>query len=438
MESSSSPTSEPWILRGGEVIDGRGGPRYAADVAIRDGRIEGTVLDVTGHVVAPGFIDMHAHSDLAVLADKSHLAKIAQGVTLEVVGRDGLGYAPVTKPVLAQVCTQIAGWNGESDLDYSWRSVADYLAKVDEGCAVNVAVLVPHGTVRMTVIGTGDRPATHAELEAMRQIVADGLRDGAVGMSTGLTYTPGMYASDAEIIHALAAVEQHRGYYCPHHRNYGADVIAGYQACLDIAAAANVPLHLAHRHVNYPQNKGRAGEVLAAIDLAVDAGLDVTLDSYPYLAGATYLSSLMPSWAHQEGPAGVARLLNQAESREEILREIEIEGSDGNHGVPMDWTSIVVSSVRRSNNSWAVGASIADLATSSAASSVVASLTRRRLAQLPNDTRPLPSVAIYDQLLRHPRSAGRGIDRTSPADAPAALPEASTPAPAAAEWTSSS
>lgn len=169
-----------------------------------------------------------------------------------------------------------------------------------------------------------------------------------------------MYASDAEIIHALAAVEQHRGYYCPHHRNYGADVIAGYQACLDIAAAANVPLHLAHCHVNYPQNKGRAGEVLTAIDLAVDAGLDVTLDSYPSLAGATYLSSLMPSWAHQEGPAGVARLLNQAESREEILREIEIEGSDGNHGVPMDWTSIVVSSVRRSNNSWAVGASIAD------------------------------------------------------------------------------
>lgn len=370
----NSVTTQRWILHGGSVIDGTGRPRYRADVVLSGGSIEavappGTIgatgdanlLDVSGHVVAPGFIDMHAHSDLAVLADKAHLAKVAQGVTLEVLGQDGLGYFPVTEPVLAQVRSQIAGWNGEPDLDYSWRTVGDYLARVDQGCAVNAAVLVPHGTVRMTVIGTEDRPATTSELEAMRDIVAAGLRDGAMGMSTGLTYTPGMYASDEEIVHALGAVAELGGYYCPHHRNYGADIMAGYQACLDIAAAAGVPLHLAHSHVNHPQNKGRAGEVLAAIDQALNAGVDITLDTYPYLAGATYLSALLPSWMHQEGPIGVLRLLDQPDTRRRVLRELEVVGSDGNHGLPVDWTSVVVSSVRQTQNQPMVGHSIASL-----------------------------------------------------------------------------
>ena len=365
------------VLTGGDVVDGWGGPRYAADVVIADGRIEGirpsagrrdheadgeaTVLDVSGRVVAPGFIDMHAHSDLAVLADKSHVAKVAQGVTLEVVGQDGLGYAPVTEAVLAHVRRQIAGWNGEPELDYSWRSLADYLDEVDKGCAVNVAVLVPHGSVRMMVMGTAARAASEAELERIRQIVADGLRDGAMGMSTGLTYTPGMYASDEEIAHALAAVTELGGYYCPHHRNYGSHVVDGYQACLDLAATARVPLHLAHCHVNFPQNKGRAVEVLAAIDGATAKGLDVTLDAYPYLAGATYLSALLPSWAHENGPGGVMELVSGADGRRQILHEIEVAGSDGHHGVPMDWSTIAVASVRRRENAWAIGLTIAEI-----------------------------------------------------------------------------
>ena len=366
--------AERWVLRGGEVIDGLGGPRVTADVVIAGGRVAEVlasgaqapagahILDVSGHVVTPGFIDMHAHSDLAVLSDRAHLAKVAQGVTLEVVGQDGLGYAPVTDSVMTQVRRQIAGWNGEPDLDYSWRTIAEYLERVDAASAVNVAILVPHGSVRMMVMGTDDRPATDAELKEMRRIIASGLRDGAMGMSTGLTYTPGMYASDAELVDALAAVAEHGGYYCPHHRNYGADVIAGYQACLDVAEAAGVPLHLTHCHVNFSQNAGRAAEVLAAIDSAVARGLDVTLDSYPYLAGATYLAALLPSWTQQGGPEEVLQLLRDPASRSRILAEIEVEGSDGNHGVPVDWTAVVITSVRHPDNTAAVGSSIAELA----------------------------------------------------------------------------
>ncbi|MBK5189223.1 MAG: amidohydrolase family protein, partial [Gemmatimonadaceae bacterium] len=138
------------VLRGGVIVDGLGTPRYASDVLIEAGKITrilepgapasgADTIDVSGLVISPGFIDMHAHSDLAVLADRDHAAKVGQGVTLEVVGQDGLGYAPVTDEVMAQTRGQIAGWNGDPDLDYTWRSVADYLALVDRGAPVNVA-----------------------------------------------------------------------------------------------------------------------------------------------------------------------------------------------------------------------------------------------------------------------------------------------------------
>lgn len=359
------------ILRGGEIIDGRGGPRYAADIVIRAGKIDrilppgaaasGRELDISRLVVAPGFIDMHAHSDLAVLADEQHLSKVAQGITLEVVGQDGIGYAPVTTEIMAQTQSQIEGWNGRPELDYSWRSVADYLDRVDRGAPVNVAVLVPHGSVRMTVMGTALRAATAAELAEMRAIIARGLADGAVGLSTGLTYAPGMYASDDEILHALGAVKEHGGFYCPHHRNYGSRVVAAYTECLQLAERAGVPIHLAHCHINFPANRGRAVEVLAAIDEAAAAGLDVTLDSYPYLAGATYLAALLPSWAHADGDRATMALLGGDSSRRRILKAMEEDGSDGHHGMPIDWSTVSISSVAHQHNDWAVGKTISEL-----------------------------------------------------------------------------
>lgn len=369
-----------WILRGGDVIDGHGGARYPANVHISAGRISAIlpsptaaatpepqgdnarVLDVTGLVIAPGFIDMHAHSDLAVLADPEHLAKVRQGVTLEVVGQDGLGYAPVTDATMAATRAQIAGWNGAPELDYSWRSIADYLERVDRGTPTNVAVLVPHGTTRMNVMGMDAASASPEQLERIREYVAQGMRDGAVGMSTGLSYPPGMYASDAELEDALAAVREHDGYYCPHHRNYGSAVIEGYGDCLTLARQAGVPLHLAHCHVNFPLNAGRAPEVLAAIDDAIAAGGDVTLDAYPYLASATYLASMLPGWAQSEGADAALALLAQPESRARILHEIEVTGSDGQHGVPVDWQTISISAVSDPENEWAIGHTIAELA----------------------------------------------------------------------------
>lgn len=362
------------VVSGGRIIDGTGGPSRPADLVLSHGRIShvvapgaggahGRTIDVTGLVVAPGFIDMHAHSDLALLTDPAHEAKVCQGVTLEVLGQDGLGYAPVTDDTVEPIRARISAWNGTPELDYSWRSVGGYLDRIDAGSATNAAYLVPHGNVRMAVVGEEDRPPSDAELDRMRAMVAQGMDEGAHGLSTGLTYAPGMYASDEEIVALLEPVRAGGGYYCPHHRNYGSRVVESYQECLDVARRAHVPLHLAHCHVNFPRNRGRAPEVLDAIDEAtVGYGLDVTLDSYPYQAGATCLAAPLPGWAQEGGTSATLDHLRDPDIRARILREVECEGTDGNHGVPMDWGTLVVTGTIDPALSWAVGHSIADLA----------------------------------------------------------------------------
>ncbi|GAA3047776.1 hypothetical protein GCM10020000_29940 [Streptomyces olivoverticillatus] len=183
------------VLRNATVIDGTGEtPPYRADVGLAEGRIaaicrEGRgggkrpsgrrVIDAQGLALSPGFIDMHAHSDLALLADPAHEAKAAQGVTLEVLGQDGLSYAPVDDRTLDEVRTRITGWNGDGrDVAFDWRTVGEYLDRLDRGVAVNAAYLVPQGTVRMLAVGWEDRPATAAETGHMRRLVAEGLEQG--------------------------------------------------------------------------------------------------------------------------------------------------------------------------------------------------------------------------------------------------------------------
>lgn len=360
------------LLRGGRVVDGSGLSAFDADVLLAGGRIqrllppgspsEGDPVDVSGLVVAPGFIDMHAHSDLAVLTDKEHLAKTLQGVTLEVCGQDGLSYAPASARTLSRMVEQLAGWNGTPELAYDWRTVGEFLDRVDQGAAVNVAYLVPHGTVRLEVVGEADRPPSDAELARMIELVDRGLQDGAVGLSTGLTYAPGIFADDAELTALCRPLRRRGGYHCTHHRNYGARVVEGYREAIDLGRRAGVPLHLAHCHVNFPQNRGRAGEVLAAVDAAIDAGLDVSLDSYPYLAGATFLHALLPAWAQNGGRERLLSALDDRDARARLIEALEDVGSDGHHGIRVDWETIVVSSVSAPRLRPAVGRTIAELA----------------------------------------------------------------------------
>ena len=362
------------LIRDALVVDGSGAPGFAADVVVDGGRIRAVtapgrgpsarrILRADGRVLAPGFIDLHAHSDLQILADPAHTAKVSQGVTCELLGQDGLSFAPVDEPTREVIRRQVVGWNGQpADVDVSWHTVGGYLDRLDRGIACHAAYLVPQGTVRMLVVGNDDRRASARERAQMVALVRRGLAEGAVGMSSGLTYPPGMFADDDELVELCRVVGDAGGFYAPHHRSYGAGALAAYAEMIEVCRRAGCALHLTHATMNFEPNRGRAGELLAMIDAALDAGADITLDSYPYLPGSTTLAALLPSWAAAGGPdALLARLGDQA-ARARIADALDRVGSDGCHGCVVDWSTIQISGVGSPELSAAVGRSVAELA----------------------------------------------------------------------------
>lgn len=365
------------VYRGATVVDGTGTERYSADVVVEGARVvailragDGQVLnlpsgaieiDADGLVLAPGFIDMHAHSDLAVLEGSAHRAKILQGVTTEVIGQDGLGYAPLDDTTASVIPAQIAGWNGQP-APVDWRTVGDMLAAIDTATAANVAVLVPQGNLRMMTVGHENRQATRAELRQMTELLSAALDAGAFGMSSGLTYTPGMYASTAELEALCRVVAERGGYWAPHTRSYGAAALDAYREALDIGRRTGCPIHLTHATMNFVPNRGRAAELLALIDEAIADGVDVTIDTYPYLPGATTLTALLPSRLAEGGDliAGIRML--DADDREQVRVEVEEIGCDGFHGERADWSTIEIVGTANSALGHFVGKTIEEIA----------------------------------------------------------------------------
>ena len=270
------------VIRGGRVIDGAGNPWYRADVGIAGGRIAAVgrvdepaerVIDASGLFVCPGFVDMHTHSDLQLLVNPPHEPKVMQGVTLDVIGQDGVSYAPVTDEVLEQLRGQLAGWNDDPPgFDWSWRSVGEYLDRLNRDGSRSTP-RISRRTGRSGWSRWAPRTARRRTTSAhMKRLLGEALADGAVGLSTGLTYTPGMYADDDEIVALLEVVREHGGCTAPHHRSYGKRALEAYADCMEIARRSGVPLHFAHAHLGFPVNKGRAPELLAMIDQARDDG----------------------------------------------------------------------------------------------------------------------------------------------------------------------
>lgn len=356
------------LITGAHIADGSGSALRRADLRVRGSRIvdiadvlapDGdAVLDATGLVVSPGFIDMHSHADVQIRVS-AHGARLQQGITTEVLGQDGLGVAPIDDAVRPHLRTQIAGWIGSPEVEWSWSSVEEYLDWLDESIPVNAAFLVPHANLRLMVLGNEQREATPDELERMCVLLEEALVQGAVGLSAGLTYVPGSYATTEELVTLCRVVARAGGYFCPHHRNYGARVFEGYQECLDIARRSGVRLHLAHAHLSFPQNVGRLDELLALFDAAVDDGVQLTFDSYPYLAGMTSLHALLPSWALGGSLDRQRAVLLDPAARSRIRRELDVVGTDGNQGLPVDWSTVRLASAPRED--WC-GSSMQELA----------------------------------------------------------------------------
>jgi N-acyl-D-amino-acid deacylase len=349
------------ILRGGWVVDGSGAPPWRADVGVqadriaavgRLGQVEGRmVLDVPGKYIFPGFVDAHVHADLLFGQPDVQEASLRQGVTTFIVGQDGLSHAPAPAPTAAYVREYFGAVNGLSaaGVRLPQPTIAEALSQAESASAVNLAWLVPAGTVRHQVMGPADREPTAAELSQMRSIVAAGMADGAVGLSTGLDYLPGRYADTAEIAALCEPVAEAGGVYVSHMRGYDVTAPQGMAEVRAIADRARVPVHVSHYF-------GPGLMLTRLIDDARDAGVDVTFDSYPYLRGATILAmAALPPEVQQGGVAETLRRLKDRSVRERLKEQWFPAIADRLYGITLSF-------VADGGHAWAEGMSLEDAA----------------------------------------------------------------------------
>jgi N-acyl-D-amino-acid deacylase len=314
------------ILKNGWVIDGSGGPPYRADVGVidtlvgevarLDGALASRTIDVSGRFVLPGFIDAHVHGDLMLLADPIHLPALRQGVTTYLIGQDGSSFAPASPATLDYMRRYTAGFNGNPpDLDYDWRTVDDYLGRFDRRVAINVAYLIPNGNIRMEVMGLDPRPASADEIAAMQKLVREGMDAGAIGLSTGLDYIPSRYADAREIGALCQPIVSENGVYVTHMRGYAQKAAVGMSEVCEIAQLSGVAAHVSHYN-------GKADLLLPLIDEGRALGLDLTYDSYPYLAGSTILGmTALPPWVQEGGVEATLKRLRDPAVRGRLKSE---------------------------------------------------------------------------------------------------------------------
>ena len=325
------------LITGGIVVDGTGRPAFPADIGIKDEHIvwmhhgsvpdmpaAATRIDARGHIVTPGFIDSHCHSDVVVLRDPEYDAKIMQGVTTDVIGICGFSLAPVeqaTLPLFNQYISAIAAGH---TVGYEWKSFAEYISVMKRSALpTNVVPLVGHGTVRMAVMGFERRSPNSAELDRMKAMVREAMQAGARGLSSGLVYPPGAYAKPEELLALLEPVAESGGMYSTHIRNESHSVEEAVVEAISTARRAGVRLVISHLKAMAPRNWGKVDGILGRVEQARRAGQDVIFDQYPYTACSTLLSALVPPWAHEGGIPQLLKRLKSATPRAEILRAIE-------------------------------------------------------------------------------------------------------------------
>ncbi|MGH9727397.1 MAG: N-acyl-D-amino-acid deacylase family protein [Candidatus Acidiferrales bacterium] len=317
------------VIRNGHIIDGTGSPWYAGDIGIRDGRIAAIgnlshahakrEIDAAGRVVAPGFIDMLGQSEITMLVDPHVPSKIFQGITTEITG-EGDTVGPQTDATLKQIKPECDHY----EITCDWRTFSQYFARLQkQGLGINLGTYVGATQVRRVVIGDDDRAATPAELAKMKELVAEGMREGAMGLSSALEYPPAPYASTEELI-ALASVSaQHGGIYATHMRNEGNGEMDALAETARIAREAHTAVEIFHLKTGGKPNWGKMPQVVAFIEKARSEGLDISADTYAYTAWENGLAAYIPPWAHDGGDVKMLARLHDPATRARIRKDME-------------------------------------------------------------------------------------------------------------------
>jgi N-acyl-D-amino-acid deacylase len=332
--SQSATIEYDLIVRGGRLIDGTGRPGFIADVGIRNGRIArignlhgaraNREIDARGQVVAPGFIDMLGQSEQYVLIDPRAMSKVMMGVTTEITG-EGESVAPLNDRILKEQ----EDFNRRFNLTVNWRTLDEYFNRLGkQGSGVNLGTFVGATQIREYVIGYDNRPPTADEMNQMRKLVADAMRDGALGLSTSLQYVPARFAKTEEIVELAKVAHQYGGIYITHQRSEANAIDESMNEVFEIARRANIPAEIWHFKTAYKKNWGRMPEMLQRIANARRQGLKITADVYPYIAGSTSLSACLPPWALEGGTDQMIGRLKDPVTRERLKKEISTDSKD--------------------------------------------------------------------------------------------------------------
>src|SRR5579862_6687208 len=316
------------VITHGHIIDGTGSPWYSGDVAIRDGHIAAIgdlagarakrTIDAHGQVVAPGFIDMLGQSELTILVDPRLPSKIFQGITTEITG-EGNSVAPVNDAMLA---ADRAGYE-HLHITADWRTFRQYFARLEkQGMGINLASYVGATQVREMVLGNDDVQPTSAQLDRMKELVREAMRDGTVGVSTSLEYPPAPYAKTDELVALASEASKFGGIYATHMRNESDAVLPAIDEALRIGTEAHIPVEIWHIKVAGKENWGRMPEVVAKISAARAQGIDVSANTYAYTAWSNGLSAFIPQWAHDGGDAKLIERLKDPATRARIRKDM--------------------------------------------------------------------------------------------------------------------
>lgn len=316
------------IIRNGRIVDGTGNPWYSTDVGIKGDRIArigdlrgekaAREIDAGGHIVAPGFIDMLGQSEYSLLIDKRATSKLAQGITTEITGEGG-SIAPQNDKTLAP----LRPFLDQFKLTVDWTSLDGYFQRLEkQGAALNLGTYVGSAQVREAVIGDDNRAPTPAELEQMETLVEQAMKDGALGISSALIYPPNIYATTEELIELAKVASRYGGLYATHMRSEGASEAQALAEAIRIGREANLPVEIFHLKVSGKPRWGNMKKLVAEIQAARDAGLDIAADMYPYVAGSTALASSMPPWAADGGPQKLLERLKDPDVRLRIKKDL--------------------------------------------------------------------------------------------------------------------
>lgn len=358
------------LVKNGRVIDGSGNPWYTADIGIRGdrivaiGRFQGAqarkVIDASGLVVSPGFIDTLGQSEMSLLIDNRSVSKLSQGITSEITGEGG-SIAPQDALTLAALQPALEPYHIKVD----WTDLHGYFQRLEKnGTPLNIGTYVGAAQVREAILGDANRTPTPEELEKMKALVADAMRQGAFGISTALIYPPGHYAKTDELIELAKVVSQYGGIYASHMRSEGQSEVAAVEEALRIGHDAHVPVEIFHLKVIGKPRWGSMPKIVSMIQQARDSGQDVTANMYPYVAGGTALASSLPPWVADGGQAKLLERLHDPAVRARIRQELAEEhpdwenlylGSGGPSGV------LVASVVNKDLKQW-TGKTVAEIA----------------------------------------------------------------------------